>query len=369
MKSRVSDVFDRTADWWVLYQWVWKDNESLWQETEIQDLVLSRRLAFQQLIDSLEPNLGELDFTKAIDEELVSLWVQSWIANLGVQVANVWFGNPPEEIPELVLQTLVRHDLLISREANYHPFYFALNCHVLSSLRDRLWLEIERRGTQHLGFPAGVLNLLLDIDRLGDGPPITSVFKRVLSTMERKIPQRSKRRGDLHEYLFNFEDYQHGELSADWHIHSQIVMTVTERCRKYEDGFAGLKDSLKGQLDIIPKAVSDDLLDEMRKEYKRGTQTVALSQEVHAEPKTRDTTIITQAFVNDVRRLISTHTALSAGWKKKLLTYLSVYLEDKNQEEMAQQLGVSTRTLRNYDRRLQELLSHPRDRQGPVPKK
>ncbi len=348
--TQVDDFILGVGDWLVLYHSVWHDNSDIWEDSPLRQPLVQRWSLLQRLMTITVPLLKNIGFTDSSHEELVGLFRRAWLADLGVRVASYCLQDDECDPYRFHLHTLIRHDALLSTEPGYQPLRFARDWFIFSSLRQPLWEEIERRGATQVGFPAAVLNLVHRVDRAGEGASLDSVFQRLLERLQGRVPRRERLLSMIGSHIFGFDDPVSSRSSALRQLHGQIFLTAEGRCRKYQDVFEALTKSLEGRLNIVPTAIHDGVVDELRKHLRRERLEIEFPDDfVPAAPPSQDATEV--AIV--LERVIEKNPKLSG--------YVAAFAEGKTQREIAAQLGVSIRTVQNYHQRLlkslRELLS------------
>ena len=257
------------------------------------------------------------------------------------------------------METLTRHVFIetqLGRVDEGVDFWSDWCTHYI--LKPRIEREVKKRGEKHVGFPAAVYSFYKELERRSELTDLNDgAIGRNLEALQKRIPKRSKWLGKLKERDFNFGA---GELR------SLIAMTLEKELTG--DPFFLLKKGLEGKLNFVPEAIKNDMIDEIRKSWRTESGKIVL---IDGEPGL-DTGDEPPAFNQEAfnkwgeeqerssedeeqrSRILQIRKAAKNHPDPQVLRCVELLLEGKNQKEIAEILGVSRNTPRNWLKQLRD---------------
>jgi hypothetical protein len=197
-----------------------------------------------------------------------------------------------------------------------------------------VWDEILRRGEEHKpGFAAALFHWRMAAAGEGKaGSALEAIGDCATAYLRRAV-----------RLMFSPSSHWRREEHPD--LLGQIPLTLSNRCR--EDAFMALASAIEGKLDIMPRAIRDDLVRQMKQEWQRQSQREKLEIIFQERPQRRagDQLLVEAALRETLRRYPEDCELIEA------------YLEVDTQKEAAARLGITDRTVRNRLTRLQDHLN------------
>jgi len=284
---KFEDYIQSCSHWVRFYGEVWSRD---WDEeilSEDRPLFWSRAEQIDREWSSFE------DFDEIGSSQMVEMYQMVMMAGVGMRMAAHMLKANEGDVAVLHLETLFRYGRLAFLKDKLDP-YITLNWWKWVILYDPVTRELKRRGSKHVGFPAGLYKLLNTIEGWS-GIPSKAIPKRIDELRKRvRVPQTVF--ATLKGREFDYEDPQLGYEFTKNEILSQIFITLDERCD--EDPFHALRDSLEGKLNILPRAVKDDIVDQVRISKNRVKLFITMPEECLSGDASSDEDKEYQEFLN-----------------------------------------------------------------------
>jgi hypothetical protein len=295
---------------------------------------------------------------------MVGLYQAAWKAKAGVLIAADLFRVGDIKALAIHLETLVRHIFLsaVTESAN-KTSEFAFNWCALFNMKHSIVQEIKKRGSSQVGFPAGTYLLLSELDqRSGSLGLLDPAITNSLNEFVQKLPRLGTTAQIIGKREFNYESREMTRHSINGEIKSKAAETLASRWN--DDGFSLLCDAIDGRLNIAPRAVSDDLTNDLDRSRRREEIFVEL-RESDSDDAPREESlqkVHEKKAAEEWCQSVQGTSRLSRlkEWAKndpRFTRYIELRLQGFKKKEIARMLGVSPRTLSNWDKKMREALS------------
>jgi len=260
---KFEDYIQSCSHWVRLYEKVW--GFKCWGEDWVEKGLSEYRLPFWRKAEQIDREWSSFeDFDEIGSSQMVEMYQMVMMAGVGMRMAALMLKAKEEDVATLHLETLFRYGLLAFLLDKQDP-YTTLSWWRWIILYEPVMREMKRRGKKHVGFPAGLYKVLSAIEEWS-GIPSEAIPKRIDELRKRvRVPHSVFTTLKARE--FDYENPQLGYEFTKNEILSQIFITLDERCD--EDPFHALGDSLEGKMNILPRAVKDDIVDQVRKSKRR----------------------------------------------------------------------------------------------------
>ena len=322
------------------------------------------RIEFEALVAQRNAALTQVVWPRVPTGELVALlrrfvWTLAGIRYLAASMPTV---DPASEVVQFYEMLIIRGLLrdvggdLQDDEDSLDTARFAATSHLTIP-----WVahELVERGKGHKpGTAAAILLGLTDVPELRElDTGEDDALKYLQKCVRRRFPKIVWGHGD--------PSYK-GQEDPD--LQGQVLLTLDKRWGRLEllERFAA---ALDGNLDIAPRVVSEDLGRARRKRRQQSTIEVEFHQRVPESEDDRevqdpvdpnaaaDDRAIVREAVDRIRRSPDFQRPES-----RFRAYLEARFQGLSQKDAAEAAGVTDRTARNYDAKLQGLVSPPKGR-------
>lgn len=263
---KFEDYIQSCSNWVRLYEKVW--GYKCWGEDWVEKGLSEYRLPFWRKAEQIDRQWSSFeDFDEMGSSQMVEMCQMVMMAGVGMRMAARMLKAKEEDVATLHLETLFRYDLLAFLLDKQNP-YTTLSWWRWIILYAPVMRELKKRGEKHIGFPAGLYKFLSGIE--GWAGPLGILDEAILKKMDeflKKVFLKKTAFTMLKNYECNFENLSLATKLTKDEIRSRAAVTLGERWNN--DPFYALRDSLDGKLNIAPRAVADDVIDQLRKAYIR----------------------------------------------------------------------------------------------------
>ncbi len=287
----------------------------------------------------MREDLDRMEWSEVSAWDLVA-WVE---AAVSVQLGILRFLPPevadldPNVRRWLFVQALILKGLETAASGELaHPLLPALRAAASYMGGDAADAKIGRRGAGHVGFLAGMLCLLMAALRQGAlGSALAGDQERAVEALKKSVWRRVPAE-------------QHPEVLG------QIQLTLEERWGQL-DPLETLARALQGELNIAPRAIQDDLLDQLRGEVRREQVEVQFKERTEMEDGGEDMVPSPEWGPEEERRWRECLSLVEhdARFRRLLLAAME---GAETEKEIAERLRVTDRTVRNWITLLKERL-------------
>ena len=342
---KFEDYIQSCSHWVRLYEKVW--GYKCWGGDWVEKGLSEYRLSFCRKAEQIDREWSSFeDFDEIGSSQMVEMYQMVMMAGVGMRMAARMLKAKEEDAATLHLETLFRYDLLAFLLDKQNP-YTTLSWWRWIILYEPVMREMKRRGKKHVGFPAGLYKVLSAIEEW-TGIPSKAISKRI-DELRKRVRVSHSVFTALKAREFDYEDPQLGYEFTKNEILSQIFITLDERCD--EDPFHALRDSLEGKLNILPRAVKDDILNQLEMGNRREGRIklhLSLPEEdpnrIEAEEKGAEDPLTQLEYEWDRDKEID---KWAAGSEKKK-RFIQGLIAGHTLKEIAKELGINKNTATNW---------------------
>lgn len=359
--------------WPHLYDEIWT-SDPLWRREKVQRALGVMRQQWHRTLNRMIADLNKTDWTHVPSADLVVLLESGWYVQVGV----TWLLPTPKAVGDLdrlswFYETLLRKGCMDYRSDKTlkHPLQLAVNCAMAQLVGNYAWREVLRRGEQHKpGFAAALLLWCMTMARQGIGgrareqtaDNAATFLKNV--TLKRSLPRVQEIRENVDSQVVETLTRRWGDIDTfDLDKLAACAASPSETWGNL-DVFEVLSRALDGKLNIAPRAIADDLQDHFKRVRRYvpvgGDGSPVDSDEEDQEPRRQQPPMGSNANTwTPLDDAISREhlEAIQADPKLTQLVKAAVENPDATQEALAEALGVTDRTIRNWVTQLKATLA------------
>ena len=362
--------------WHTVFRMAWADED----ETGDHDDLRRLRGFVRAVLMGWGEDLEGTAWRQVTTDELIRLltgWLQAEVGRL--TLAPLGGFNPYQQEPSasrFFLETLIRYAERSTRTDGSLAERLSLPLALSAALAPGPWLlpELARRQGQHLPGTAAALTRICTAIERADGVGAEDVTVELREVDHARTEASRYLKGGIRRSMaargWSPDVVEERVLDA---AAEQFV--VVEQKWGHLDPFEALSAALEGRLDIVSRAVADRLSRQATTEETRHAPEIAF--DFHAEEAPHDDDGADSAESASIRRLVRefvlstdrrrvTDAQLAAAFtaieadehlNPQLRRYLRARRSGRDQTQAAADVGVTTRTARNHQKRIRELLN------------